>query len=279
MHYLSAKMKLSYLSILFGFCLLSSCNTNNSESEEPGIVSYTTPVINHTITANYPHDTAAFTEGFLVHEGKLYESTGSPKEIYYTRSIAGPVNLKTGMIDKKIELDREKYFGEGITFLNGRLYQLTYQARKGFFYDSRSFEKLGEFVFPSKEGWGMTTDGSSLIMSDGTDTITYLDPTSFKVVKIIRVTNENGPVINLNELEFIKGFIYANVFRTTTIVKIDPKTGMVVGKLDFSSLGNETKIKHPPSLEMNGIAYDSTSQKVYVTGKLWPAIYEVRFNY
>src|SRR5688572_15350723 len=131
MQYLPSKMRAIYLSISFGFCLLYSCNTSNSENEEPGIFSYTTPVINHTITASYPHDTASFTEGLVVHEGELYESTGSPKEIHYTKSIAGPVNLKTGMIGKKIELNREKYFGEGITFLNGHLYQLTYQTRKG----------------------------------------------------------------------------------------------------------------------------------------------------
>jgi glutamine cyclotransferase len=176
-------------------------------------------------------------------------------------------------------LDREKYFGEGIVFLNNKIYQLTYQTKKGFVYDQKNFRKIGEFTYHSKEGWGMTTDGINLIMSDGTSTLTYLDPNSFQPVKTISVTNENGPVKKLNELEFIRGFIYANVYTTSTIIKIDPQTGKEAGKLDLGSLAAEAKIKYPSALEMNGIAYDSASQKVYVTGKLWPNIYEIEFNH
>lgn len=266
-------------SLLICLSLFASCTNNNSEKKNPEFITNTTPTINYIVTGSLAHDTNAFTEGLLVHKGELYESTGSPKEMPQTKSIVGPVNSKTGIIDKKIELDRNKYFGEGIVFLNKKIYQLTYQTQKGFIYDIESFKKTGEFTYASKEGWGLTTDGSSLIMSDGTNIITYLNPQSFRVEKTISVANENGPVKNLNELEFINGFIYANVFNTSAIIKIDPETGQVIGKLDLSSLAKEAKLKYPPSLEMNGIAYDSTSKKIFVTGKMWPTIYEIQFDH
>ena len=266
--------------VFIAFILLHvACNNSDSQNKNTESTSNPSAFISYVVTRSYAHDTTSFTEGFLVHEGTLYESTGSPIEMSQTRSIVGPVDLKTGMIDKKIELDREKYFGEGIVFLKGKIYQLTYQTKKGFVYDQKNFRKIGEFTYPSKEGWGMTTDGINLIMSDGTSIITYLDADSFQPVKTISVANENGPVINLNELEFIRGFIYANVFNTSTIIKIDPQTGKEVGRLDLSSLAAEAKIKYPASLEMNGIAYDSSSQKVYVTGKFWPHIYEIEFEH
>jgi glutamine cyclotransferase len=256
-----------------------ACNNSDSPNKNEETTTNASTSIGYVVTQSFAHDTTSFTEGFLVHQGTLYESTGSPPEMSQTRSIIGPVDLKTGVINKKIELDREKYFGEGIVFLNNKIYQLTYQTKKGFVYDQKNFRKIGEFTYHSKEGWGMTTDGINLIMSDGTSTLTYLDPNSFQPVKTISVTNENGPVKKLNELEFIRGFIYANVYTTSTIIKIDPQTGKEAGKLDLSSLAAEAKIKYSSSLEMNGIAYDSASRKVYVTGKLWPNIYEIEFNH
>jgi glutamine cyclotransferase len=185
--------------------------------------------------------------------------------------------MKTGVINKKAELDRKEYFGEGIVFLGGKLFQLTYQTRKGFVYDAKTFQKTGEFTFPSKEGWGLTTDGSSLIMSDGTSQLTYLNPTSFQIRKTLQVTDENGAVSGLNELELINGSLFANVYTKPFIVRIDTVTGNVTGKLDLSSIVNEAKVKYPASLEMNGIAFDSMSHKVFVTGKMWPNIYEISF--
>ncbi|ARS35325.1 glutaminyl-peptide cyclotransferase [Pontibacter actiniarum] len=235
--------------------------------------------INYGVAKAYPHDTNAFTEGLLVHEGKLYESTGSPSDLPQTRSLVGVVDLNTGEIDTKVELDRDKYFGEGIVILNDKLYQLTYQAKKGFVYDLNTFEKLDEFTFPSKEGWGMTTDSTHLIMSDGTSQLTYLDPETLKKAKALGVYDNNGPLKNLNELEYINGYIYANVYTTNTIVKIDPKSGQVVGKLYLTSLAQDAKTKNPASLELNGIAYDPATDKIYVTGKMWPNIYEIEFNH
>jgi glutamine cyclotransferase len=261
--------------------LLISCNNNTSTDDDnnTGTINNSTPVINYALSATFPHDTTSFTEGLLIHDGKLFESTGSPDDIPQTKSIFGPVDLKTGMIEKKVELNRQKYFGEGISFLNGKVYQLTYKSKIGFVYDAKTFKKIGDFAFASKEGWGMTTDGTSLIMSDGTSLITYLQPGGFKIIKSITVSDENGPVANVNELEFIKGFIYANIYDTNNMIKIDTATGKVVGKLDLSSLANEAKVKYPASLEMNGIAYDSTIGKVYVTGKMWPYIFQIEFNH
>lgn len=260
--------------------LLVGC-TNNTEPSETtdtaGSETGSAPLINYTVRNTYPHDTTSFTEGLLVHKGQLYESTGAAQGMPQTRSLFGVVDLGTGKINTKAELDREKYFGEGITFLNGKVYQLTYQSKVGFVYDDKSFQQIGQFTFPSKEGWGMTTDGHSLIMSDGTSNLTYLNPSTYQVEKSLPVTDTNGAVTQLNELEYINGFLYANVYTTNRIVKIDPASGQVVSRLDLSSLAQEVKVKYPGSLEMNGIAYDSTRKSIYVTGKMWPHIYEITF--
>lgn len=267
------------LNIAFLLLLLYSCgNSDVQESTSPADIN-TTPIISYALRKAYPHDTASFTEGLLIHDGKLFESTGSPGELPQTRSLVGEVDLSRGRIKEKVELDKQKYFGEGIVFFKGKLYQLTYQSKVGIVYDAASFKKLGEFTFPSREGWGMTTDGENLIMSDGTNSLTYIDPSSFQVVKRINVNDENGAVQMLNELEYIKGYIYANVYTTNNLVKIDPSSGNVVGKLDLTSLANEAKVKYPASLELNGIAYDSTTRSVYVTGKMWPNIYEISFQH
>ncbi len=257
---------------------LCGCNGGKDKTNNNTTTTYITPDIEYSYIKSYPHDTNSFTEGFLIHEGKLYESTGATQDLPQTRSLFGVVDLATGKIETKVEIDKVKYFGEGITFLNGKVYQLTYQTKIGFIYDATTFKKLGEFTFPSKEGWGLTTDGTNLIMSDGTDVLTYLNPNTLKVVKTISVT-ENGYVkYYVNELEFIKGYIYANLFTTNTIVKINPSDGKIVGKIDFTSLANEANTLYPGSLEMNGIAYDSLTDKIYITGKLWPKIYEIKLS-
>ncbi|MBA4239926.1 MAG: glutamine cyclotransferase [Sphingobacteriaceae bacterium] len=235
------------------------------------------PQISYSVENQFPHDINSFTEGFLFHDGKLYESTGATENLPQTKSLFGEVDLKTGKIDVKAELDRNIYFGEGIAFLNGKVFQLTYKNQMGFIYDGKTFKNIGKFTYTNREGWGLTTDGKSLIMSDGTSYITYLDPTSFAVTKTLDVAENNYVVENINELEFIKGFIYANIWMTNVIVKIDPNTGDVVAKIDLNDLARQSKEKHPGSLEMNGIAYDSISNKIVVTGKMWPTIYEIKF--
>jgi glutamine cyclotransferase len=238
----------------------------------------TPPLINYSVIQAMPHDTSSFTEGLLFHNGQLFESTGTePSMPESRRSLFGIVDPKTGKISKKAELDRNKYFGEGIVFLHDKVYQLTWTTKTGFIYDAKTFSRLGEFPIPVKEGWGMTTDGTNLIMSDGTSNISYVDPGTFRLVKVIGVTDNNGPVSNINELELINGFLYANQWQTNYILKIDPSSGKVTGKLDLTSLATQAHNKYPGSDVLNGIAYDSTTGKVYVTGKLWPEIYEIKF--
>ncbi len=181
-------------------------------------------------------------------------------------------------MDIKAEIDKNKYFGEGIAFLNGRIYQLTDTTHIGFVYDAKTYKKLGTFAYDG-DGWGLTTNGKYLIMSNGSSSLYYREPSTFKIIKTLDVTDNNGPVLNINELEMIKGYIYANQWLTDNILKIDTTSGKVVGRLDLSSLKTEAKMKYPYSEETNGIAYDSVSNKIYVTGKLWPRIYEIQFQH
>ncbi|MEP7372420.1 MAG: glutaminyl-peptide cyclotransferase [Chitinophagaceae bacterium] len=271
-------MKLIFRVVLSLPVFLTACNNDDSShTNNSGNTGTPIPLINYVVKNTYPHDTTSFTEGLLVHEGLVYESTGSPDDMLQTRSLFGDIDLATGKINKKVELDREKYFGEGISFLRGKIYQLTYQTKKGFIYDAKTFVQTGEFGFPSEEGWGMTTDGNYLIMSDGTNIITYLDPTDFKALKKLNVTADAGPVMKINELEFINQFLYANIYETNTIIKIDTATGKVAARLELGSLATEAKSRYRGSMEMNGIAYDSVLQKIYITGKMWPVLYEIQF--
>ncbi len=257
--------------------LLFACNDNDKNGTHTTLPTENTPVINYAVLKTYPHDTTAFTEGLLVYDNKLYESTGSPEDMPQTRSLFGVFDTASGKILPKAELDRNKYFGEGICFLNGKVYQLTYQSKIGFIYDAKTFKSLGNFSFPGEEGWGMTTDGTSLIMSDGTNTLYYFDPANFKTIKTLQVINDKGSPMMLNELEYINSFIYANIYSTNNIAKIDPSSGKIVGQLDLTSLVNEAKSRYQGSMELNGIAYDTVSGKVYVTGKMWPTLYEIQF--
>jgi glutamine cyclotransferase len=272
-------MKLIFRFALYLFLSFTACNNDKATNGTDNLdhTASSIPLINYAVKNTYAHDTTSFTEGLLVHDGLLYESTGSPEDMLQTRSLFGTIDLTTGKISKKVELDREKYFGEGISFLRGKIYQLTYKNKKGFIYEAKTFKKLGEFEFPSAQGWGMTTDGNYLIMSDGTNIITYLDPADFKIIKKLNVTTEAGPVMQINELEFINKFIYANVYETSTIIKIDTSTGKVAARLELGSLATEAKSRYPGSMEMNGVAYDSVLHKIYITGKMWPTLYEIQF--
>ncbi len=257
-----------------------SCNNHSDKSgnDQNQQATELVPNINYTLSAIFPHDNNAYTEGLLFHEGKLFESTGYNKEYPLTQSLFGIVDLKTGKIQPKVELDKNIYWGEGIAFLKEKWYQLTYTAKIGFIYDGKTFRKLGEFNLPGQEGWGMTTDGEYLIMSDGSEKLYWINPENFQTIKKLVVTDDKGIVLYLNELEYLKGSIYANVYGTNTIVRIDPQQGKVTGRLDLSSLTLDAKSKFAGAQEMNGIAYDSTNDRVLLTGKLWPSIYEIRIT-
>ncbi len=235
--------------------------------------------INFKVVKTYPHDTGSFTEGFLFHDDQLFESTGSPEDFPQARSVFGPVDLKTGRIDVKVELDKRIYFGEGIVFFKDKIYQLTYKSQVGFIYDYKTFKQTGTFNYSNKEGWALTTDGINIIMSDGTNVITFLDPDSLKVVRKLDVTFNGRSALYMNELEYINGYIYANIWTTTNIAKIDPESGKIVGVIDLSSLYAEAAKKYPGAESANGIAYDKSTDRILVTGKFWPLIYQIKFEH
>jgi glutamine cyclotransferase len=259
--------------------LLAACGEQAEKKEQPAALprAAKVPELSYKLLNTYPHDTTVFTEGFFFHEDKLFESSGAPEYLPQTRSSFGIVDLGKGTLDVKAELDRRVYFGEGIVLLDGKIYQVTYQNQQGFIYDAKTFSRTGQFSYPNKEGWGLTTDGKSLIMSDGTYNLTFFDPADFRIEKTLPVTEAGYGLDHLNELEYINGYIYANVWMTNYIVKIDPATGEVVGKIDLDELSVKSRSRQPRSLEMNGIAYNPSSGTIFVTGKLWPFIYEISF--
>jgi len=269
-------MKKTRLALL-SFVFLLACTEETPKTKVEEKITPSVPSIPYTVIKTYPHDTMSFTEGFVFYKGQLFESTGSPDNLPQTRSVFGPCSLETGKIDVKVELDREKYFGEGIVFFADKVYQLTYKNQACFVYDAKTFKKIREFRYDNKEGWGLTTDGKHIIMSDGTNVLSYMDPETFKPVKTLVVTEGGYASDYLNELEFIKGFIYANVWTTHSIVKIDPKDGKIVGKLLLSPIYEEAGYKYAGAESLNGIAYDEGTDKIYITGKMWPNIYEIGF--
>ena len=275
---LSIKGVVRLFHLLFVLFFLCSCGGQPKDVDSPS-PSAGVPVLNYSVRHVYAHDTTSYTEGFLFHNHQLFESSGATDEYPQTRSMAGVEDMNTGKIDKKIELDKKRYFGEGIVFFKDKLYQLTWKNRTGFIYDAATYRRLDSFRYRNAEGWALTTDSNSLIMSDGTSDLTYLDPVSLSPVKKLSVTENGFALDSLNELEYIKGFIYANRYLKDYIVKIDPATGKVVGKLDLSSLVSEEHTRNPDGDVLNGIAYDPVADKIYVTGKLWAGIYEIAFSH
>ncbi|MEP6746478.1 MAG: glutaminyl-peptide cyclotransferase, partial [Bacteroidota bacterium] len=248
---------------LYFWCIICifftvACN-NNSENKTATTAAdtdRTTGLIPYTLIKSFPHDTNSFTEGLLVHNGKLLESTGHTDSYEKSRSLFGVLDTVSGKIDIKAEIDKEKYFGEGIVVFKDKIYQLTETNEIGFVYDAVTYKKLGEVKYKG-DGWALTTDGTTIMMSNGSSNIIYRDAATFAPVKTLNVTDDNGPVSNINELEFINGFIYANEWLTNYILKIDTSTGRVVGKLDLSALAADAKAIYAGAIEMNGIAFDA----------------------
>jgi glutamine cyclotransferase len=226
------------------------------------------PKYGYQIVNIWPHDSNAFTQGLILADGKLLESTGQEG-----RSSLRSVDLATGKVLKKVDVP-VPYFAEGIALLNGKIYQLTWQHQLGFIYDVQSFERVGQFNYDG-EGWGLTTDGQSLILSDGSNRIRFLDPSSFRVTKTITVLDNKVPVNELNELEFVQGSIYANIWHDDRIAIIDAQSGRVTGWIDLAGLIPEGEL-HDDEAVLNGIAYDQKNDKLFVTGKLWPRLFEIK---
>ena len=237
-----------------------------TNSTQPTI-SYPVPVVGYRIVNTYPHDPRAFTQGLVFADDALYEGTG----------LRGPsslrkVDLKTGNILQVRQLPA-RFFGEGITIYGNRVIQLTWRARVGFVYDRQTFQLLHTFNYPT-EGWGITHDGRSLIMSDGTSTLYLLDPQTFQEVDRLEVHTRDGPVSRLNELEYVQGEIYANVWKTDRIARISPQTGEVLGWIDLEGL-LKPEDRYRRIDVLNGIAYDVKNDRLFVSGKLWPKLFEI----
>lgn len=216
----------------------------------------------------YPHDSNAFTQGLVYVDGHLYESTG-----LNGHSTLREDDLETGRVLREVDVP-SRYFAEGLTDWGSTLVQLTWKAHIGFVYDRATFRLLKTFQYPW-EGWGLTQDGKHLIMSDGTETIHFLDPNTFEQVQSIRVTDRGKPVQNLNELEYIHGEIYANVWMTNHIARISPETGKVLGWINLAGILPSVEVRDEGAV-LNGIAYDAAHNRLFVTGKLWPRLFQIQ---
>jgi len=221
------------------------------------------------VVARYPHDPNAFTQGLLIHDGKFYESTG--REGF---SSLRRVQVDTGRVEQRHDVD-SRIFAEGLALVGGRLYQLTWKHNTVIVYALDDFTEIERYSYEG-EGWGLTYDGKHLIMSDGTAVLRFLDPTDFSVERTVTVTDDGRPQIDLNELEYIDGEVWANIWYEDRIARIDPDDGRIVGWIDVSTLYPAGA--RPNDAVVNGIAWDPESDRIFVTGKLWPAIFEVRFN-
>ncbi len=262
--------RICLLAVVFLFLLSSGCQSgavanhsaaNNAEKDS-------VPKYGYEIVNTWLHDKDAYTQGLAFSGGKLLESTGQDG-----RSSLRRVEPETGRVMKKIDVPRP-YFAEGITFFKGKIYQLTWQHQLGFIYDPESFEKSGEFSYRG-EGWGLTNDGSSLIMSDGTNRIRFLDPDNFLVRKTISVLDGRSAVSSINELEYVHGEIYANIWHKERVARIEPQTGRVLGWIDLTGLRALSDANDNEAV-LNGIAYDEDNDRLFVTGKLWPKLFEIR---
>ena len=264
----------TYFSLLCLGILLFSCNDNHSNNNSTsGNDVVSTPNISYTIVSTFPHDTSSYTQGLIWQNGTLYEGTGLENH-----SELMKVDLKTGKATQAISID-PNFFGEGITILHDTLYQLTWQDQKVLVYDSKTFKKIKEFTW-EHEGWGITHNGNELIVSTGESNIYFVDPQTFKIKRIISVTDNNGPVGNLNELEYADGALYANKYLTDYIYKIDPSNGHVSGVLNMSGLLAKAGqvVDTESGYVLNGIAYDSAKKSFYITGKKWPSLFEMKLN-
>jgi len=264
-------MKRFIIFLLLPF-IWSSCTNPSEENNQSTVGAIPSPtILNYTVLNIYPHDTSSFTEGLFLHEGSLYESTGLNGKSKLIKS--DPI---TGKVKKAIALS-DQYFGEGISIVNNKIYQLTYQEHKVLVYDM-NFKKLPqEFEWPY-EGWGMTTDGKQLILDTGGSNLYFVNPETFKIERTLGVVNNNGYVSMVNELEWVDGYLYANVWQTNDILKINAQTGLVEAKADLSNILSKNGFTTNVENVLNGIAYDAKKKTFLVTGKNWPALFEIKFN-
>lgn len=267
--------------LLAALVLFSACSNRNNDTEpattETPVTGIAAPQnITLNIIGIYPHDTSAYTQGLEIYKGKLYEGTGD-----YETSSLRITDIKTGKVEHKHMMGTSKIFGEGITIFNNKIYQLTWQSHVVNVYDLNNIDKpVQTFNWPY-EGWGITHNDKELIISDGSANLYFVNPADFRIRTTIQVTDNAGPVNNLNELEMINGFVFANVYTQDFIVKVDPASGNVVGRIDLPGLKDQyfkNQVIADRTDVLNGIAYDSTSKKIYITGKRWPKMFEAYIN-
>ena len=250
----------------------ASCLAPSDDGPEPAALQpqppSEIPTYSYRIARAFPHDPDAYTQGLLYDSGFLYESTG-----HYGQSSLRKVELETGAVVQFHQLD-DRFFGEGLALFGNRLLQLTWRANKGFAYRLDSFEPLAEFAYPT-EGWGLTCDGELLVMSDGSATLYFRDPFTFAEVSRVAVVAQGRPVPQLNELEWVAGEVFANIWQTDTIARIDPATGQVAGWIDLTGLLSDADRRGSKAEVLNGIAYDPEGERLFVTGKWWPKLYQI----
>jgi glutamine cyclotransferase len=269
-------MVFSFRRLMYGLILvgvsLFSCSNDSEAPDTTALVAATssdvTPVYTYTVVKTYPHDAQAFTQGLVFEQGHLYESTG-----LHGHSSLRRVDLTTGRV-LQIQPLATQFFGEGITVLGTRIIQLTWRSQVGFVYDKQHFTLLQQFTYAT-EGWGITHDSTHLITSDGTSTLYVLDPNTFAEVGRIQVHDHTGPVTRLNELEYVQGEVYANIWQTDRIARINPQTGRVTAWIDLTGLLSPADRRQQVDV-LNGIAYDAARERLFVTGKLWPKLFEIK---
>jgi len=250
----------------------AACSSDAPAADSTTVVAAAprTPVFVADVVQEYAHDPKAFTQGLVWHEGRMFEGTGQ-----YGQSSIRETELQTGRVLRKRDLPKQ-YFGEGIVLLGDKLFQITWEEHVAFVYDWKTFAPKGEFKYDGA-GWGLATDGTSLIMSNGSSALAFRDPATFAVTKSITVTENGQPVSKLNELEWVKGEIWANVWESDQIARIDPATGQIRGWIDLAGLLPQTDRSGKEDV-LNGIAYDAKEDRLFVTGKLWPKLYEIRLK-
>lgn len=248
-------------------------STTNTNSKSNAVPQYSIQVV-----ATYPHDPKAFTQGLVYHNGFIYEGTGGkPARGDDFSSSLRKVELHSGKVVQKFDVP-PTFFGEGITIMADKVYQVTWEEGTGFIYNLDDFKLLREVKY-SGQGWGLTNDGTNLIMSDGTHVIRFLNPEDFTTQRTITVTDDKGrPLMQINELEFVKGEIWANVWQTPWIVRIDPATGKLLGRIDLSGIAEDVAKKNRTADVLNGIAHDPATDRIFITGKNWPSLFEIKVN-
>ena len=265
---------------IIALVILASCNNKDTDNNggviDSTLITPKTPGIAYNIVAEYPHDTSAYTQGLEFHNGKLYEGTGD-----YESSSLRITDFKTGKVERKHMMGTDSIFGEGITIFKNKIYQLTWESHLVYVYDVNNIDKPVKTLKWPYPGWGLTNNGTDLIISDGTANLYFVNADSFKLKSTISVTENGSAVDQLNELEYVDGFVYANIYYKDVIVKIDPSSGHIVGKIKLPGLDKKyfpDKIIPDRTNVLNGIAYDSTSKKMYITGKRWPKLFEIKLN-